>query len=295
MINILDQVLRTPKPMDLASWWSRLEPSETAHPLFGDEKDYLEFFSSEDVEDVLRVRGTANQGNLSDEQRKAAMELFKGAADPLVRFANRENRRRIVSHYVRIHPATIRYELGLYRFSRDATLVGFVAERIYELFSGEEAFTGESASRVGAAAELLVPIVIGRVLRGVRIHAPARAGARPLSDPIYHLPPEGGGMSINGRWYTEHALERMAPDTPELRQEILARIAARLRKLGISEGSPAWDACLARQVGKNLDPRGVPPSVVEAELLRPGSTPVRVVAAKNKTVVITVIPRRRGK
>jgi hypothetical protein len=102
-------------------------------------------------------------------------------------------------------------------------------------------------------------------------------------------------MSINGRWYTEHALERMAPDTPELRQEIIARIAARLRRLGISEGSAAWDACLARGIAKGLDPRGVPPSVVEAEILRPGSTPVRVVAAKNKTVVITVIPRRRGK
>lgn len=32
-----------------------------------------------------------------------------------------------------------------------------------------------------------------------------------------------GGKSINGCWYSEHSLERMAPDTPQVRAELEAR------------------------------------------------------------------------
>ncbi len=32
--------------------------------------------------------------------------------------------------------------------------------------------------------------------------------------------PEGGGTFINGRWYVEHALERMAPRTPQVMAEL---------------------------------------------------------------------------
>jgi hypothetical protein len=42
---------------------------------------------------------------------------------------------------------------------------------------------------------------------------------------------------------------------------------------------------------ERIDPRGVPPSVVEAEIVRPGSTGVRVITANRGRVVVTVIPR----
>jgi hypothetical protein len=39
---------------------------------------------------------------------------------------------------------------------------------------------------------------------------------------------------------------------------------------------------------KKVDPRGVPPSVVEGEIARPGSTHVKVITARRKQVVVTV-------
>src|SRR4029453_6584545 len=67
---------------------------------------------------------------------------------------------------------------------------------------------------------------------------------RALTEPIYDLPAEGGGMEINGRWYSEHALERMAPDTPQVRAELRTKAIERLRKLGITPDSAAYDRCL---------------------------------------------------
>ena len=61
--------------------------------------------------------------------------------------------------------ATIQYEMGLYRFTRDAIPPLFVAERVYELFKGEEAFTGEKLSRLRAGVDLVVAIVLIRVLK----------------------------------------------------------------------------------------------------------------------------------
>ena len=43
------------------------------------------------------------------------------------------------------------------------------------------------------------------------------------------LPKDGGGALINGRWYTEHALERMAPRTPEVMGELERRFSERAK------------------------------------------------------------------
>ena len=40
--------------------------------------------------------------------------------------------------------------------------------------------------------------------------------------------PKKGGATINGRWYTEHALERMAPRTPEVMAELEVRFIEEL-------------------------------------------------------------------
>jgi hypothetical protein len=292
MPSVLDEIRARGKPGDVARWWGQRPPRESTSVLDDEEIGYLEFFTSSEVEPVLRIgRGIATFSNLDDEDKERASRHFGKVPEATALFVNYENRRRIVAHYVVTHPATIQYQFELYRLTRDVIPPLFVAERLYELITGQEAFTGEKISRLGATIELLVPIVLGGALKLAKMRtAVARPPSRPLSDPLYDLPADGGGMRINGRYYTEHALERMAPNTPQIRAELEARAAQRLIRLGITPGSGAWDACLAKALRK-IDPRGIPPSVIEAELMRPGSTSVRVISARQRQVVITVMPR----
>ena len=60
-----------------------------------------------------------------------------------------------------------------------------------------------------------------------------------------------GGARIGGRKYTEHALERMAPDIPQVRAELSKRALDKGIKFG------------TEQFKKYVDPRGIPPMVVE--------------------------------
>ena len=220
-----------------------------------------------------------------------AKRIFGDGPLALAQFPTSKTGAASLAHYVYTHPATIAYQLQLYRLTRDVIPPLFIAERVYELFTGKEAFTGQDTSRIWAAVEIAIPVDASRLLRFV---APAVEGpkyTRALTDPIYDLPPEGGGMTINGRWYTEHALERMAPDTAEIRAALRTRAMGRLEKIGITPGSPAYDACLGKALSK-IEPRGVPPSVVEAEIMQKGSTNVRVITAKQGRVVVTVIQEK---
>lgn len=100
-----------------------------------------------------------------------------------------------------------------------------------------------------------------------------------------------GGKSINGRWYSEHSLERMAPDTPQVRAELEARAIQK----GLQPGTKAFNSY--------VDPRGIPSSVVEDAIQNvtrtAGNTTgtwvyesgdVRVITNNNGGVV-TVIPK----
>jgi len=98
--------------------------------------------------------------------------------------------------------------------------------------------------------------------------------------------PEKGGATINGRWYTEHALERMAPRTPEVMAELESRFVERAKVL---EKTLPPKRFLKWYRENYPHPRGIPPSVVEAEIARPGSTSVRV-ELNQKGDVITAIP-----
>jgi len=100
--------------------------------------------------------------------------------------------------------------------------------------------------------------------------------------------PKKGGATINGRWYTEHALERMAPRTPEVMAELEVRMLARAEKAGYKpQTKPFGDWWKDNKP----NPRNIPPSVIEAEIAKPGSTSVRV-ELNAKGDVVTVIPRR---
>jgi hypothetical protein len=59
------------------------------------------------------------------------------------------------------------------------------------------------------------------------------------------------GKKIDGRYYTKHALERMAPDTLQIRAELESR--------AIKNGYPRFSS----QFNKYIQPRNIPPSVVE--------------------------------
>ncbi|WP_322905764.1 RHS repeat-associated core domain-containing protein [Paenibacillus campi] len=110
--------------------------------------------------------------------------------------------------------------------------------------------------------------------------------------------PKGGG-TIGGRRYSEHSLERMAPNTPEVRAELTTRANQRAAEQGLRPGTKEYNDFINKQV----DPRGITPSVVEDTIKNGTKTPgntqgtsvyqsdrVRVVTNANGDV-ITVIPR----
>ncbi|AHX17199.1 hypothetical protein ORM92_05900 [Bacillus cereus] len=111
--------------------------------------------------------------------------------------------------------------------------------------------------------------------------------------------PRGGGV-IDGRKYTEHALERMAPDTVQVRAELTKRARERAERKGYTFGSDKYMEEL-----KKVDPRGMTPNVVEDIIKtgtrKPGDNPgtwkyVRdegYVVINDKGDVITVVPAKK--
>ena len=108
-----------------------------------------------------------------------------------------------------------------------------------------------------------------------------------------------GGGYINGRRYSQHAMERIAPDTPQVRAE-LEKIAGDLAKeRGLEPQTKAyWDF-----VKKYVDPRNIPPSVIEDAIKNTTSVPGKYadtfihetgdvkVVVNGAGDVITVIPK----
>jgi hypothetical protein len=109
---------------------------------------------------------------------------------------------------------------------------------------------------------------------------------------------EGGGV-INGREYSQHAMERMAPDTPQVRAELSRRAEKIATERGLKVGTQEYyELCK-----KYVDPRNIPPSVIEDAILStkglPGNSPntfihetidVKIVI-NSQGKVITVIPK----
>lgn len=109
---------------------------------------------------------------------------------------------------------------------------------------------------------------------------------------------EGGGV-INGREYSQHAMERMAPDTPTVRAELSKRAEKAAQQKGLEVGTKEYyEYCT-----KYVDPRNIPPSVIEDAISSSKAIPgnrsdtfihetldVKVVVNSNGKV-ITVIPK----
>lgn len=67
------------------------------------------------------------------------------------------------------------------------------------------------------------------------------------------------GATINGRKYSGHALERMAPDTPEIR----AQLNTRAQEIAKSKGYVLGTRDYSDFMKKYIQPRNVPPIVIE--------------------------------
>ena len=80
--------------------------------------------------------------------------------------------------------------------------------------------------------------------------------------------PEGGKV-INGRRYTQHALERMAPNTPQVREELMMRAEIIANKKGYIKGSSDYVGFIKDYV----QPRNIPPMVVEGAIKSGVRTP----------------------
>ena len=90
------------------------------------------------------------------------MHRLLGPAADVEGFCHWENRRRILKHYFVTHPDTLRMFLGAYALARDSNPVHFALERGWQMASGQEMFTGQQVSQLGAAGEFFTALAAGR-------------------------------------------------------------------------------------------------------------------------------------
>ncbi|MCM3163202.1 T7SS effector LXG polymorphic toxin [Metabacillus litoralis] len=79
---------------------------------------------------------------------------------------------------------------------------------------------------------------------------------------------KGGGV-INGRKYSQHALERMAPDTPEVKATLTSRAIKKAEELGYKPQTKEFSDFIKKYV----DPRNIPPSVIEDAIMNTKKIP----------------------
>lgn len=162
--DVIEQMVRLQKPGDVATWWAsetRAHPSQWFHPLSNWEDGYLQAMTSPTVPEPLRMRPPINPESPTPQEAREAARLVGTSEDAMVRYAHFENRRRIVAHYVWTHPATLRLQLGLYELARDANPLHFALERGWQVGRGQEMFTEQDVSRLGAAVDFFATLAVG--------------------------------------------------------------------------------------------------------------------------------------
>jgi hypothetical protein len=162
--DVVQRLMYLGKPGDVAAWWAtepRANPEQWFHPLSGWESDYLRAMASSTVPTPLWMRPPVEPGKLTPQEAQEAERLVGRGAEAARRYAHFENRRRIVAHYIWTHPATIRLQLGLYGLVRDSNPLHFALERGWQVGCGQEMFTDQDVSRLGAAAEFFAVLAVG--------------------------------------------------------------------------------------------------------------------------------------
>jgi hypothetical protein len=183
--DVIQQLVRLQKPGDVATWWAsgpKVSPKQWIHPLSHWEREYLQSMSSPTVPAPLRMPPPLEPGRLTPQEVREARQLVGGGANAAQRYVPFESRRRIVAHYVLTHPATIRLQLGLYALARDSNPLHFALERGWQVGRGQEMFTEQEVSRLGAAAEFFAALAVGvAVERAMSLaHAPSSRGSTAL-------------------------------------------------------------------------------------------------------------------
>ncbi len=101
---------------------------------------------------------------------------------------------------------------------------------------------------------------------------------------------EGGGI-INGREYSQHAMERMAPDTPAVRAELSRRAETLAKSKGLQVGTPEY----YQFCQKYVDPRNIPPVVIEDAIRNTTAVPGHTLGTfMHQTTDVTVIVNEAG-
>nr|WP_272951279.1 T7SS effector LXG polymorphic toxin [Bacillus altitudinis] len=78
-----------------------------------------------------------------------------------------------------------------------------------------------------------------------------------------------GGGEINGSSYSQHALERMAPDSPEVKATLTSRAIKKAEELGFKPQTKEFSDFIKKYV----DPRNIPPSVIEDAIMNTKKIP----------------------
>ncbi|KAB2372783.1 MULTISPECIES: pre-toxin TG domain-containing protein [unclassified Bacillus (in: firmicutes)] len=146
-------------------------------------------------------------------------------------------------------------------------------KEIGQLIKGEDLVTGRkygpedygwgTLSVVSGGTSRIIGKVVGKI-GDLEKKGKAIENATKGTSGIGWSMPRGGGV-INGRKYTEHALERMAPDTLEIRAELNSRAKEMAAKKGYKLGSAEYNELFSK-----IDPRGMTPNVVE-DIIKTGS------------------------
>lgn len=97
------------------------------------------------------------------------------------------------------------------------------------------------------------------------------------------------GSIINGRYYSGHALERMAPKTMKVLEELARRFLAKKPGTGLVPGTPEY-AIWRAEYYDYLKPRNIPPIVVEDAIANgirsQGNSPLEIVCRTEYVKVI---------
>lgn len=95
------------------------------------------------------------------------------------------------------------------------------------------------------------------------------------------------GANINGRIYSRHALERIAPNTPEVRAQLHTRAQSIAKRKGLIPGTLKYSDFIK----KYTQPRNIPPMVIENAISKGVKTPGNQINTwkyeTNDVVVIT--------
>ncbi|HLB33157.1 MAG TPA: hypothetical protein VJK54_02865, partial [Chthoniobacterales bacterium] len=127
----------------------------------------------------------------------------------------------------------------------------------------------------------------------------------------YLFPRIGGGF-YRGQWYKQHALERMAPKTPEMKALLFDRAIKRAQRAGLNIDTDLlenrYDDPLALKAYLNKNAslkawwsqngpqlRAIPPSLVEQEIAHPGTTKLDVRMSEEGDIITTFFNRRKIK